>query len=163
MPVGQLLHQRDPRLCKLQQKRGQHHHALIKETVDLWRRVCDGNQETASWFLTEIEAMVKQFIMSEDNEILFRMQSTIIEYNDNQRPGGMDPDPEIVTALAAQQYLRRKAKYTVKRWCDGQPQDTMCSMATISSSCWTTSTPTYLMDTMTLYSSGALRYGTEQC
>jgi hypothetical protein len=80
------------------QKRGQDHHALIKETVDLWRRVCDGNQETASWFWTEIE---EQFIITEGNEILLRMQSTITEYNDKQRLGGMDPDPEIATSLAA--------------------------------------------------------------
>jgi hypothetical protein len=113
------------------QKRGQDHHALIKATVDLWRSVCDGNQETATWFQTKIEAMVEQFIITEDNEILLRMQSTITEYNDSQRPGGMDPDPEITKSLAALQYLRREAKYMVKRWCDGQPQDTMCSMTTI--------------------------------
>jgi hypothetical protein len=44
------------------QKRGQDHHALIKETVDLWRSVYDGNEETATWFRSEVETMIEQFV-----------------------------------------------------------------------------------------------------
>jgi hypothetical protein len=59
------------------QKRGQDHHALINEIVDLWRSVCDGNQETATWFRTDVESWIEQFIITEDNNILTLMQSTI--------------------------------------------------------------------------------------
>ncbi len=59
------------------QKRGQDHHALIKETVDLWRSVCDGNQETSVWFKGDIDPMIAQFIATEDNNILALMQSTV--------------------------------------------------------------------------------------
>jgi hypothetical protein len=82
--------------------------------VDLWRSLCEGNEETTTWFRTKIEAMVEQFIITEDNKILLRMQSTITEYNDGQQPGGMEPDPEIGIALAALKYLRREAKNMVK-------------------------------------------------
>jgi hypothetical protein len=122
------------------QKRGQDHHALIKETVDLWRSVCDGNQERSTWFRTEIETMVEQFIITEDDNILLLMQSTIKyclsllddnEHNDIQLPGGMYPDTEIAASLAALQHFKREAKHTVIRWCDEQPPGTMCSMNTI--------------------------------
>jgi hypothetical protein len=58
-------------------KRGHDHHALIKETVDSWRSVCDGNQETSTWFWTEVKTMVEHFIITEDHNILTLMQSTV--------------------------------------------------------------------------------------
>jgi hypothetical protein len=59
------------------QKRGLDHHSLIKETVDLWRSVYDGNEETGTWFRLEVESMVEQFIVTEDSNILTLMQSTV--------------------------------------------------------------------------------------
>jgi hypothetical protein len=103
------------------QKNGRDHHNLIKETVDLWRNVCKDNQETMTWFRTTIAAMVEEFIITEDNEVFLRLHSTIAEYINCQRPENMDPDPEMETALTALRYLRREAKYTVKRWCEVQP------------------------------------------
>jgi hypothetical protein len=48
------------------QKRGSDHHSLIKETADLWRSVFDGNQETNTWFQSEVEKRVEQFVAAED-------------------------------------------------------------------------------------------------
>jgi hypothetical protein len=81
------------------QKREQDHHALIKETLDLWRSVCKDNQETMTWFRTTVKAMVEEYIITEDNEVLLRLQSTITEYSKGQRPESMDLDPEMETAL----------------------------------------------------------------
>jgi hypothetical protein len=59
------------------QKRGQDHHSLIKETMDLWRSVCEGNEETSTWFRQEVESMVEHFVIVEDNNILTLMQTTV--------------------------------------------------------------------------------------
>ena len=59
------------------QKRGGDHHSLIKETADLWRSAFEGNQETQTWFRTEVEAQIDQFVTTEDQNILMLMQSTM--------------------------------------------------------------------------------------
>jgi hypothetical protein len=59
------------------QKRGQDHHALIRETVDLLRSAFNCNEETATWFRQEIEIMVDSFIATEDTIILTLIQSTV--------------------------------------------------------------------------------------
>jgi hypothetical protein len=64
-------------VVKCKQTRGLDHHALIKETVDLWRSVCDGNEETATWFRQKIEIMADSFNATEDTNILTLMQSTV--------------------------------------------------------------------------------------
>ena len=59
------------------QKRGSDHHSLIKETADLWRSVFDGNQETKTWFQSEVEKRIEQFVITEDQNILLLMQNTV--------------------------------------------------------------------------------------
>jgi hypothetical protein len=59
------------------QKRGADHHSLIKETADLWRSVFDGNQETKTWFLSEVEKRIEQFVITEDQNILLLIQNTV--------------------------------------------------------------------------------------
>jgi hypothetical protein len=48
------------------------------ETVDLWRSMYDGNEETSTWFMQEVETMVEQFIITEDNNIITLMHSTVM-------------------------------------------------------------------------------------
>jgi hypothetical protein len=40
--------------------------------------VCDGKEETATWFRQEIEIMVDSFIATEDTNILTLMQRTVM-------------------------------------------------------------------------------------
>ena len=50
---------------------------MIKETADLWRSVFDGNQETKTWFQSEVEKRIEQFVATEDQNILLLMQNTV--------------------------------------------------------------------------------------
>jgi hypothetical protein len=50
---------------------------LIKETVDLWRSVFEGNHETSTWFRQEVEKKIEQFVTTEDQNILMLMLSTV--------------------------------------------------------------------------------------
>ncbi len=59
------------------QKRGSDHHALIKETADLWRSVFEGNAETKTWFQSDVEKRIEQFVATEDQNILLLMQNTV--------------------------------------------------------------------------------------
>jgi hypothetical protein len=59
------------------QNPGQDHHALIKETEDLWRSVFEGNHETSPWFRQEVEKKIEQFVTTEDQNILMLMQNTV--------------------------------------------------------------------------------------
>jgi hypothetical protein len=89
----------------------QDHHALIKETVDLWRSVCDGNDETASWFKMEVETMVDSFIATKDTNILMLMQSTVMNclLRLYMAAGTTMADAEQNDAIKA--HLRRTASY----------------------------------------------------
>jgi hypothetical protein len=59
------------------QKRGQDHHALMNETVFLWRGAVSSNQEAATWFKEDVDANIAEFVAAEDANILLMMQSTV--------------------------------------------------------------------------------------
>ncbi len=116
------------------QKRGADHHSLIKETADLWRSVFEGNQETKSWFQSEVEKRIEQFVATEDQNILLLMQNTVkytllrLYLASNASLGDVEQNEAIRT------HMRRSAR-------NQEPDDDSWASRSIYASARSTATP----------------------
>jgi hypothetical protein len=116
------------------QKRGADHHSLIKETADLWRSVFEGNQETKSWFQSEVEKRIEQFVATEDQNILLLMQNTVkytllrLYLASNASLGDAEQNEAIRT------HMRRSAR-------NQEPDDDSWASRSIYASARSTATP----------------------
>jgi hypothetical protein len=117
---------------------------LIKETADLWRSVFEGNQETKSWFQSDVEKRIEQFVATEDQNILLLMQSTVkycilrLYLSSNSSMGDVEQNDAI------RSYMRRSAIHSL------DPDEDSWSSRSIYTSARSTASPTVTTRTPTV-------------